>query len=442
MNTLPRCLLALLLVVVYVECCTSKATAQDSAATNPDAPFSEKALERFKAGEVREDFLVPTSPAFAVLGVTPEQVIRPDTPKALGAALLNGVDPDGNLQSGIAIDFSPYYLFAGRYLTLKQYRNSLPTRVASRLQVSLATTKGSNDDKALRLATGFRVALWDKADPRMSPFLDTCYDGAGLKELEKGRNEKASFLAALGAIHFSIEERTKQIIKEKEQGHTDEVRALEAEVEKLRAQEPALSEKRDVTAQKVATLQAQAKEVLAKIWSDCNKEFEKMYWNATNFTVGAAPIFISKDGNVGDLTGSGGAVYGTFAYGFEGIPRLEHTSQVILHARYRTKEQLADPKMAGSFIKQDVVLLGAQLRIAGPDFGNKVGGRDLAFFGEFDYSILNRYGMKDDNLYRYAIGAEYKLMDNVTLSLTVGDESGDNRRTAGAFTLGNLKWSF
>jgi len=127
MHALPRCILAVLLVVVYAQYCTSDATAQDGVAGDPDAPFREKALERFKAGDVREDFLVPTSPAFAVLGVTPEQVIRPDTPKAFGTALLNGVDPNGNLQSGIAIDFSPYYLFAGRYLTLQKYRSSPPT---------------------------------------------------------------------------------------------------------------------------------------------------------------------------------------------------------------------------------------------------------------------------------------------------------------------------
>src|ERR1043165_2392672 len=57
---------------------------------------------------------VPNSPAFAVLNGTPEQVIRPSTPRQFGAAVLNGVDPNGNFQTGLAVDANPFMIFGGQ----------------------------------------------------------------------------------------------------------------------------------------------------------------------------------------------------------------------------------------------------------------------------------------------------------------------------------------
>lgn len=46
------------------------------------------------------DLAVPDSPAFAILGLSPETVVRPSSPRDLATTLLNGVDRRGNLQSG------------------------------------------------------------------------------------------------------------------------------------------------------------------------------------------------------------------------------------------------------------------------------------------------------------------------------------------------------
>jgi hypothetical protein len=67
---LPIVMVALCLVLYSISM-PSTAFAQ-----NANTAFTEEALQRFKAGDVREDFLVPTTPAYAVLGVTPEEVIR------------------------------------------------------------------------------------------------------------------------------------------------------------------------------------------------------------------------------------------------------------------------------------------------------------------------------------------------------------------------------
>lgn len=438
---MPRCLLASALALL----CGWAAIDAWAQGDPADKPFQEAAQARFQAGEIREDFLVPTSPAFSVLGVAPEEVIRPDSPKALGLGLLNGVDPKGNLQTGVALDFSPYYLFAGRYLTLAEYREPTAagyfTRLASRLQLSFATAKGSSDDdKAVKLAVGIRLALLDLGDPRMSPFLDACYDGQGPssgsggratkeKELDDARREAAELLTPMARLLFEIE-------KARRENRTDEVIRLTTEYEKVRGQ-------RDAALQRVETLRVSAKAILREIWEACNKEFEARHWNASNVTIGAAPVFFSKSGQLGDLEESGVAVYATVAYGFEGIRALEDSSQIVLHGRYRTKEQAADPAAPGGFVEQDVALVGVQLRIAGPTLGSKRGGRDLVFFGEFDYRVVDRKGGGSrDTVYRYAGGVEYKLTEGVVLSVVVGEDSGDDAGTSGTFAVGNLKWSF
>src|ERR1043166_3002452 len=109
---------------------------------------------------------VPDSPAFSILGVTPKNVTRPATPQELGLALLNGADAQGNLQSGLALDVSPFRLLANP--TLSQYRDSLSNQFASRFAISAATSKGSSDsDKSVRAGLGFNWVPFDGGDPRL-----------------------------------------------------------------------------------------------------------------------------------------------------------------------------------------------------------------------------------------------------------------------------------
>jgi hypothetical protein len=306
------------------------------------------------------------------------------------------------------------------------------TKLASRLQVSLATTKGSNEeDESVRLSLGIRLSVIDKADPRSSEFLDQCYDG------ERGKQHNGLMEARVGAATLlgQLVEKRSQIDQARREGqHT-------VEIEKLRTEEEEISANRAAALQKVGAQTQQAEKILEQIWLECNTEFEKQNWNATNFSIGFASIFMSTMGDLEDLESSGVTIYGTLSYGFDQLQALKDTSQLLLHMRYRTEEQIPAPDMSGSFIEQDFFLAGAQLRVAGPTIGNKIGGRDLVFFGEFDYRISDRDGEDNDDSYRYAFGIEYKLADNVTFSLTLGDESGDDKTSSGTFAIGGLKWA-
>ena len=87
--------------------------AQNSDTTNS---LSEKTIQdqtraidekpRLSAKSLRDDISIPDSPAFTILSITPQNVTNPTTVRDLATALINGVDRNGNFQSGVAIDAS------------------------------------------------------------------------------------------------------------------------------------------------------------------------------------------------------------------------------------------------------------------------------------------------------------------------------------------------
>src|SRR5258705_2814382 len=140
------------------------------------APVSKSMVDDQPVTLSDADLAPPESPGFTVLGLTPQTVVRPMSPRAFASSLLSGVDQNGNFQSGVALDTAPYLVFAGPALTLKKYNESYPTRFLARTQFSFATTKGaSDDDKATRLALGLRMTLWDAGDPHADSVLIKCF---------------------------------------------------------------------------------------------------------------------------------------------------------------------------------------------------------------------------------------------------------------------------
>ncbi len=122
------------------------------------------------------DLSMPTSPAFTLLGLTPETVSNPQTGADLAAALLDGLDARGNAQTGVALDFRPYMLAAGDRLTLWNYKQEPWKRQLARISLSVATASGKSDaDEADRYAIGLKWVPIDDADPRTDDKVGDCF---------------------------------------------------------------------------------------------------------------------------------------------------------------------------------------------------------------------------------------------------------------------------
>jgi hypothetical protein len=350
--------------------------------------------------EAQIDLSVPKSPAFTVLGITPESVVRPTSSRAFAASLLNGADPHGNIQTGLAIETAPYLLYAGDNITLKQYQDVYAIRAASRTQFSLATTKGATDeDKATRVALGLLITPFDLGDARTDKLLLKCFE------------------QKVGKVHEDTVKVQHEIAPLVATGSPDWSTKLASEINKL---------------EKRAKDEAEA----------CRDEARKRHWNASAWSVGVAPTWTTPTGNVSDLDWSGAGLWTSVSYGFENVPGLEDTGQLIVHARYRIHERAPDPQQRGAFLTQDTLTLAGQVRVAGFSFRKTTGGPDLNFLFEAAYVHEDRQRRRDEGVLRYTAGFDYRITENLYLDVSIGTENGRKEGGNNQFGTFGLKWAF
>lgn len=345
------------------------------------------------------DLSVPESPAFTVLGLTPQTVVRPTSPRQFASSLLNGVDMNGNFQSGLALDFVPYLILAGDELTLRGYQQSYFQRLLSRTQVSFATTKGaSDDDKSMRLALGFHATLWDRGDPRTDETLMTC-----LGQMRTPRRPDQLEPELLGTTPQDLKDFNDSLSRYNE----DKTRYE-------RDRQAAIEFNNGVSAR-------------------CRDESRRRNWNRSSWIIAAAPSWISLTGETKRYRWDGGGFWTSVAYGFEGVPGLKDRSQLILHARYRNREQVPDPDAEGAFFRQDSAFFGARFRHGSPTFN-----------GSFEYTFLRLRpaGKASDNAQRLALGFERRIAGDTWFNLSLGGETGRADGKNNGFVLTSFKWAF
>lgn len=306
------------------------------------------------------DLAVPESPAFGALGLTPQQVSRPTTPRELATSFLNGIDRNGNFQTGVAIDTAPYMLLAGPRITLANYRTGpYLTRFLARWQTSFASTKGSgSDDPSARFALGMRFTVFDKGDPRMDEVLVNCL-------------------------------------------------AREADrVLKLAAPIPPFA-----PAEEQAILLKQREEQTRAGAKPCREEAARRGWNRSAWIAGVAPTWTSADGTTGQIDYSGTAAWTSVGFGFERVPVLKDHAMVAWYLKGRTGEIVPDAFANGAFVVQDNVTTGVRLLL---------GSLSSQFNLEMLWLDNDRPDGLEDRYWNLGIGFEQRLIDNTWLNLSFG----------------------
>lgn len=141
----------------------------------------------------------PMSPAFVILGTTPAEVQRPNTPSSFAVSLLQGFAPPGSGEGsdGFALETAPYWLMSHPRLTLRQYYNaSFLQNLVRTFTVSGATVGAEDTDapsgSSRDLGVGVRTRIFHGAPPSDSCVTATQQTVAGLQSI-------ATFIATRAA---------------------------------------------------------------------------------------------------------------------------------------------------------------------------------------------------------------------------------------------------
>jgi hypothetical protein len=346
------------------------------------------------------DLSVPDSPAFTVLGVNPTTVTRPTTPQELSSSLINGVDQNGNFQSGIALDFAPYMLAYGSKVGINAYNQGCTLnaseinkcrlsmlRLVARTQVSIGVVKGAtSSDKSAKLALGAHLTIFDFGDPRL--------DRGFLKSLDDAQAQ---------AMAFAIAKRTA-------------------------AGKSPLPAAGDATGQQdfLNDQNTQLKKLIPPLIDD-----EKAKnWNRSSWTIAAAPSWSSSDGTTSNMKWNGAGAWTNVGYGFEQVPGLRDISQLIGFFEYRNREAVPATTV-------DVATLQNSVR---------GGGRWLFGTNDFHASAESLYVNtrpaigKEERYVQTTIAGEKRLNNNLWLQLSVGGQSGRINGRNQLFILTSFKW--
>jgi hypothetical protein len=167
-----RALPVLLSLTLFV----ARAQAQDEGESKTASPAQKFIL----------DYDVPESPALIAIGAAPANVIRGSAAKPVVAHLVNQFTANEKIDNGIALDFSPYFVFGGRLKSIDEYRKSAFKRIMANTQFSVGTAQSTTDSTALLFGLGIRATLFDSHDL--------------LKDKQLGQEIDAALAAAASAV--------------------------------------------------------------------------------------------------------------------------------------------------------------------------------------------------------------------------------------------------
>lgn len=340
--------------------------------TTPAVPAPTEEQKPISFGDVSKDIITPDAPGFVALGVAQNDVVHPESLKKIAVGVLNGLDQNGNFQSGVALQFSPALLLFGDRITYDKYVNSRATQLLTRFELMAAVAKGTGDDKSARAAFGFTWTPIDTADPYANKALGACIDNA-FRALETD--------PATDPLNPNLDPAKRAQV----------LRGYDTTVKKCHETE-------GVPRSKAIVLQ-----------------------------MGFSPLFVSPSGETDAFRSKGFAANAVFSIGIDNILRpspvaddgtRKRAGQLILGAAYRKEETVAHPTLTDQFVDRDRFNVGGRLL---------VGSLSKALFGaELLYQRANyEGGLGRDNYITYTATADIKIAEGFWLGLAAGGASGN-----------------
>ena len=283
--------------------------AQSAPPTNSSSTSSSPAIDA-AVSKLNLDLPISAVPAFVALDLSPDTVSTPTNPRDFAAALLNGVDRSGVLQTGIAIETTPFRWIPGLRTDIKAYSENYWNRLLYNFSFSLATDKASDSDsKAVKLALGLSTIVYQSADsdPRRNATLEKAFHDANTEHPVAG-------------IPYG---------------------------------------------QPVADENEMAKKTLQAAVD----EFRKESWKGITWNAAIAPTWSSESGKISDLGNPGFTAWTTLAYGPSAkiLPDPWHC-QFVGQLSYRENEHVVDSANSMHTADQNTFIAAGRLRLGTTDF--------------------------------------------------------------------------
>jgi len=334
--------LSILIALAFFVLKGAPASAQQPA---PAATTSATVVDSAKpVGGFAANLPTPVSPALVVLSVAPDKAVQPTSLNGLATSLVNGVDKDGRVQSGVALDVTPFMVWGAKHVSRNTYVDNPLVRVLARTSLSLATTKASsgssgssnsssssnNASKAIQAALGINVTLVDLGDRRTDLTLGSCLVNA------------SALTTTSPKPNFTPPPRPNSSVSAEEQKKLDDA-AVKAANE--------LATKMDAALVKGAA-------------STCRDSGDKRLWNRSAIAAGFAQTWQSPTGLAGDLAKGGQAFWLSGAYGFEGIDALKSLAQTVFYLQRKTGALAAsDSGMTAATAGSAQTSVGVRVRV-------------------------------------------------------------------------------
>jgi len=153
------------------------------------------------AKDILPRYVVPESPAAALLSSSPAKAVHPGSAKDLAAALINAIDSKGRIQQGVAIE-AAYTRLVKKPVSLGAYQTDRPSFALANTQLSLSSVRVSGDSASTDLAVGIRTTVFDRSDPLASLPLTKALAATSKKCLgdQPGHDAQKEIECALKAI--------------------------------------------------------------------------------------------------------------------------------------------------------------------------------------------------------------------------------------------------
>jgi hypothetical protein len=394
-----------------------------------------------------EKLKLTSAPAYNVLGVEPENISRPSTPRGLATALQSAV-VNGKLQPNFAMEFTPYYMFGGlkndtkKYFRAEEYilDDNWARNLIKHFSISIAT---SSTDTVIygNLKAGTGIGLGGKI---------MLFSGVNNKEIKQNYSDWAAnyakyfFYKQISIALKSKLDNNDLILKNElidEETYSDILlQALKTTKGRIETSE-AFTEKTKSEANKLIDIEYSNFALKGRKTYETLYDFvklEKQKWQ-DNYTAALNNLNKSKnpfarDGLMIELAAAHGMVFQNNEWtGFASAKTsvwLTPSYSIKIPTANENQIHLLDILAVGRFTKNYASVDIADYYLdAGMKLQYSFNKFSLSYEGIGRYASIVPIGIKSKWTYRSVVNADYTLLGDITLKVTFGTNFDGNTTT-------------